>query len=277
MKNFIKRLLTGIIYAGIIIFCVIQSPYTFLALFMLMIILCLREFYRFVSIYKGIKINLYLHGAGGALLFLTFFLYTSGIAGRSVFSLYTLYVAGVLIYELYAKQKEPITRLACIFFGQCYIALPFSLLNVLAFPGNAINTLDYQWIWIISLLAFIWVNDTGAYTIGVRFGKHRLWERISPKKSWEGFFGGLALAVISAFVFAHFHPQVEWYHWVALSAIIVVFGTYGDLVESLIKRELAVKDSGTALPGHGGFLDRFDSLLLAVYGMLLYTWVFIQS
>jgi phosphatidate cytidylyltransferase len=277
MKNFIKRLLTGILYVGIITFCVIQSPYTFLALFMAVIILCLREFYRFVNAYRETEINLYTHGVGGAILFLTFFLYTSGITGRFIFSFYTLYIAGVLIHELYAKQKEPIIRLACIFFGQCYIALPFSLLNLLAFPDTVANPPAYQWVWLIALLLFIWVNDTGAYVVGVRFGKHRLWERISPKKSWEGFFGGLAFTVVSAFIFARCHPQIEWYHWVALSVGVVAFGTYGDLVESLIKRELAIKDSGTALPGHGGFLDRFDSLLLAVYAMVFYMQLFIRS
>jgi phosphatidate cytidylyltransferase len=277
MKNFIKRLLTGIIYVGAITFCVMQSPYTFLALFMGIVILCLREFYRLVNVHKETKINLYSHGIGGAVLFLSFFLYTSGIVGRLVFFLYFFYVIGVFIRELYINQEKPIARLAFIFFGQCYIALPFSLLNLLAFPHTAFNPPVYEWIWIIALFLFIWVYDTGAYVIGVSFGKHRLWKRISPKKSWEGFFGGLVSSLAAAFVFSCFHSQIAWYHWIALSAGVVVFGTYGDLVESLIKRELEIKDSGRALPGHGGFLDRFDSFLLAVYAMLFYVQLFIRN
>ena len=277
MKKFTIRLLTGIVYVGTIIFGVVYNAYTFLALFLIITILCLREFYHLVSFRKETKINPYVHGLGGAVLFLAAFLYLSGITCRSVFSLYLLYIAGVFIYELYANQKNPITRLAYIFFGQIYIALPFSVLNLLVFQDSAANPPVYQWVWIIALLLFIWANDTGAYVVGVPFGKHRLWERISPKKSWEGFFGGLVFTIISAFIFAHFQPQIAWYHWVFLSVGVVVFGTYGDLIESLIKRTLEVKDSGRSLPGHGGFLDRFDSLLLAVYVMLIYVQLFVPN
>lgn len=277
MKNFIIRLLTGIVYVGVIIFCVIWNSCTFLALFMIITILCLWEFYRMVNITGETKINPYVHGAGGALLFLTVFLFISGTAGRYIFSLYLLYIVVTLIYELYGKHKNPITRMAYIILGQCYIALPLSVLNLLAFPSDSTsNSPVYQWIWIIALFVFIWASDTGAYLIGVRFGKHRLWKRISPKKSWEGFFGGLVFAIAAAFIFAHYQPQIAWHHWIALSVGVVVFGVYGDLVESMIKRSVEVKDSGRSLPGHGGFLDRFDSLLLAVYAMLFYVQIFIQ-
>jgi len=277
MKNFTLRLLTGIVYVGTIVWGVVFGPYTFLALFIIITILCLREFYRLVNVYKETYINPYIHGICGAVLFLTTFLYISGITGRYIFSMYLLYIVGTLIYELYAKQKDPIARLAYIFLGQCYIALPFSILNLLVFPDSGVNPPVYQWIWVIALLLFIWANDTGAYLIGVRYGKHRLWERISPKKSWEGFFGGLVFTVASAFIFARFHPQIAGYHWVALAVGVVILSTYGDLVESLIKRTSEVKDSGHSLPGHGGFLDRFDSLLLAVYAMLFYMDLFIQN
>ena len=274
MKNFTVRSLTGIVYAGTITFSVIFSSYTFLVLFMIIIILCSWEFYRLINILGEAKINSYVHGAGGALLFLTVFLFISDITDRYIFSLYLLYIAVTLIYELYAKHKNPITRLAYIVFGQCYIALPFAVLNLLAFPDSTANPPVYQWVWIIALFVFIWANDTGAYLIGVRFGEYRLWERISPKKSWEGFFGGLTLSIVSALVFAYYCPYVAWYHWIALSIGVVIFGTFGDLVESLIKRSVEVKDSGRLLPGHGGFLDRFDSLFLAVYAMLFYMQMF---
>jgi len=277
MKNFTKRLLTGIAYIGIITFCVISGSYTFLVLFMIITTLCLREFYRLVNTRIETRINSYIHGISGAILFLSTFLYFSGITGRYIFALFLLYIIGTFIYELYAKQKEPITRLAYIFLGQCYITLPFSVLNLMVFPVSEVNHPDYQWIWVMALFVFLWVNDTGAYLIGVLFGKHRLWERLSPKKSWEGFFGGFVFTVASAILFAHFYPQIAGVHWIALSAGVVILGTYGDLIESLIKRTLAVKDSGHALPGHGGFLDRFDSFLFAVYAMLFYIELFIKK
>ena len=274
MKNIVKRALTGIVYVGVILFCVLFSSYTFLLLFEVITIFCLWEFYRMINVHAETKINLYIHGAGGAILFLTTFLYASGIAGRSVFSFYLLYIVITLIYELYGKQKNPISHIAYIILGQCYIALPLSLLSLLAFPDSTANPPVYQWVWIIALLVFIWASDTGAYLVGVKFGKHRLWKRISPKKSWEGSFGGLAFAIISALIFAHYHTEIAWYHWVAMSVGVVVFGAYGDLIESLIKRSVEVKDSGNSLPGHGGFLDRFDSLLLAVYAMLFHMQLF---
>jgi len=277
MKNFFIRLLTGIVYVGTITMAVLCCSYTYLALFMIIIILCLLEFYRMINIHRETNINRYIHAAGGALFFLTAFLYVSGITGRAVLSLYLLYIIATLIFELYAGQKNPIGRLAGIFFGQIYIALPFSVLNLSAFPDSGVNPPVYQPIWIMALLLFIWANDTGAYLIGVRFGKHRLWERISPKKSWEGFFGGLAFTIATAFIFAYFHPETGMYHWIALAVGVVVFGTCGDLLESLIKRSVEVKDSGSLLPGHGGFLDRFDSLLLAGYALLFYMQLFIRN
>ena len=277
MKNITIRSLTGIVYVGTIIFGVMYSAYTFLVLFMLIIFLCLCEFYKLANTFKETKINPYAHAIGGALLFLTFFLYISGHTGRFIFSIYLLYIAGTLVYELYGKYKNPILRLGYIFFGQCYIALPFSVLNLLAFPDTSANPPVYQWSWVIALLVFIWANDTGAYLIGMSLGKHKLFERISPKKSWEGFFGGLVFAVAFAFFFSYLYPQIAIYHWIALSIGVVVFATWGDLIESLIKRSVEVKDSGRSLPGHGGFLDRFDSLLLAVYAMLVYTQLFIQN
>ena len=277
MKNLKIRSLTGIVYVGIITLSVAYGSYTFLALFMIITILCLWEFYRLLNVRKITNINPYIHGVGGAVLFLATFLYISKTTDRAIFVLYLLYIVGTLVYELYAKQEKPIERLAYILFGQCYIALSFSVLNLLAFPDTTANPPVYQRVWIFALLVFIWANDTGAYLTGAQLGKHQLWERISPKKTWEGFFGGLTFTIIAAFFFAHFHPQIAVYHWIALSISVVVFSTYGDLFESLIKRSVEVKDSGNCLPGHGGFLDRFDSLLLAVYAVLFYLRLFIRN
>jgi len=272
MKNLLRRTLTGLGYVIVILAGVIGCRYSFLALFSTITALCLWEFYSLINMQKQTRINLWYNCLGGSLLFASSWLYAAGIVSPAIFVSYLIYVALVFVLELYEKQEDPITHSAYIFLGQCYIALPFALLNLLAFREN-----QYSWILILALLVFIWINDTGAYLIGSKFGKHRLFERISPKKSWEGFFGGLVFAVASSFVFAHFKPEIPYYHWAGLAIVIVIFGTWGDLIESLIKRTLGVKDSGKALPGHGGFLDRFDSQLLAVYAMLFYVELFIRN
>jgi phosphatidate cytidylyltransferase len=275
MKNFWARLCTGVVYVALIGLGILWNIYSFLALFSLVIVLCLREFYGLVNAQKRVKIDLWYNCLGGFLLFLATFLYVSGHSGYSVFFIYLIYILVVLISELYKKHADPVNHAAYVFFGQCYIALPVSILNLIAFQGIVGESTAYNRLLVLSLFIFLWANDTGAYSIGVLFGKHRFFERISPKKSWEGFFGGLIFTFISAFAFAYFRPEIPWYHWVGLSLVVVLFGTWGDLFESLIKRTLEVKDSGHCLPGHGGWLDRFDSMLLAVYAMLLYVQAFI--
>jgi phosphatidate cytidylyltransferase len=152
-----------------------------------------------------------------------------------------------------------------IFFGQFYVALPLSLLNVIAFSQKI-----YSCILLLVLFVFIWINDSIAYIVGINFGKHQLLKSISPKKSFEGFIGGILFSFIFSFVFAYFFKKIPFYHWIGMAISIAIFGTFGDLVESLIKRICGVKDSGVVIPGHGGFLDRFDSLLFAVYALLFY-------
>jgi phosphatidate cytidylyltransferase len=271
-NNFSLRALTGIVYVALITTGILWSQYTFLGLFSVVVWLCLSEFYHLINARRGISISGWHNCAGGLLLFVSTYLYASGVFGSFIFSSYLLYVVSVLISELYKKHPDPILQMAYIFLGQCYVALPLALLNVLIFSNQA-----YYFPFILSLFLFIWMNDTGAYAVGVLFGKHRLFPRISPKKSWEGFFGGLVLAVASSFIFAHFNQEIPVYHWVGISVSVVLFSTWGDLIESLMKRTLEVKDSGNALPGHGGFLDRFDSLLLAVYAVLFYVQLFIQN
>jgi phosphatidate cytidylyltransferase len=238
------------------------------------IILCLKEFYSLINTQKKTNINLYYNCFGGVLLFVSTFLHVSGLFGYSIFSFYLLYIVVLLIAELYEKQSDPISHIAYILLGQFYIALPISVLNLIVFRDIAGEGTIYHSLLVLSLLVFIWVNDTGAYIIGILFGKHRLFERISPKKSWEGFFGGLIFTIVSSLIFAYFEPGIPYYHWMGLSLAVVIFGTWGDLFESLIKRTLAVKESGQSLPGHGGYLDRFDSMLLAIYAMLFYVQLF---
>jgi phosphatidate cytidylyltransferase len=283
MKNLFTRSFTGIVYVALIVLGIQLNQYTFLALFSVITGLCLSEFYTLMSVHKKVNINRWYHSFGGVLMFVSIYfyssslsLYSSGFRASLFFLPYFLYIVSVLISELYEKQADPVTHIACIFLGQCYIALPLSLLNLLAFRDAGFFS-SYYSVFLLSLFVFIWANDTGAYVTGMLFGKHPLFPRISPKKSWEGFWGGLIFTFASSFIFARFEPSIPYYHWVAISLAVALFAVWGDLIESLIKRTLGIKDSGQSLPGHGGFLDRFDSLLLAVYAIVFYVQVFIQN
>lgn len=163
--------------------------------------------------------------------------------------------------------------------SQIYIALSFAMLNVLAYHsiGNEGELSHYQVqynpILPLSIFIFTWINDTGAYCTGMLFGQHRLFERISPKKSWEGSIGGGVFSIIGAIVMAHFFPFMPISIWIGLALTVVIFGTLGDLTESLLKRTIGIKDSGNILPGHGGMLDRFDSTLMAVPAAVVYLYI----
>ena len=197
--------------------------------------------------------------------------YRSG--SLSVLGLLRLLQIYLLISELYLKRPSPISNWAFTMLGQMYVALPFSLLSVLAFTTQpdvlAAESINYNGFLPLSIFIFLWLSDTGAYCFGSLFGKNRLFPSISPKKSWEGFFGGLLVAVGCSQVLAMETSLNRW-EWLGLSLVVVIFGTWGDLVESLLKRQLGIKDSGNILPGHGGMLDRFDSSLLAIPAAVIY-------
>lgn len=276
MKNLLIRTLTGATYVALICIGILWNPISFFIVFSTAVIFCLWEFYHLIKAQKRTEISPIYHCLGGFLLFLATYLYASGIFDYYIFFVYLIYIVAILISELYEKRQDPINHAAYIFLGQTYIALPFALLSIIAFRGTSGKAQVYNSLMVLSLFVFIWVNDTVAYLVGMVLGKHKLFERISPQKSLEGFVGGLLVTIMFAFVFAHFAPEIQVYHWIGLSVSVVIFGTWGDLIESLIKRTLDVKDSGSALPGHGGYLDRFDSLLLAVYAMLFYVCIFVS-
>ena len=235
--------------------------YTFSILFFGFTAIALFEFYRIINQYKEVTLITGLPIATGLILYISTFLLAAGIAHYSILVFYAVGIVGVIIAELYRKQANPFHNIAFIVLGQFFIAFPFSILNAIAFA---------EIYWLFALFMLIWVYDSCAYMVGVMFGKHRMFERISPKKSWEGFFGGALAALASGYVFSLFIPEISLIQWLIFSEIIVIFGTFGDLIESLIKRTLLVKDSGTAIPGHGGLLDRFDSMLLAAPVIFIY-------
>lgn len=264
MNNFVIRTLSGALFVALVIGSILLNQYAFAGAFALICGWSVREFHKLSNKQKDVYVNLWVALAGGVLLFTTSFLYASGIWRYPVFSAYGFYIVIILISELYKHKSNPLHNWAYFILGQVFVALPFSLLNFILFIDG------WQPLVLLAVFVTIWVNDTGAYLIGVTFGKHRLFERISPKKSWEGFFGGAVAALLSGYLFSLLIPQISLANWLVFSEIIVIFGTFGDLIESLMKRTVDMKDSGNVIPGHGGLLDRFDSMLLAAPVVFIY-------
>ena len=270
-NNFLQRAITGILFVGIIVGCILYSPLAFGALFVIVSALTIREFGHLVNQGGEVSINKTITMLGGAYLFLAIMGFCIDAAGSNVFIPYLVLLIYLMVSELYLKKKNPVLDWAFSMLSQLYIALPFALLNVLAFHNDVTtSSVSYNPILPLSVFIFLWLNDTGAYCFGSLFGKHRLFERISPKKSWEGSIGGGIVAIASAFVLGHFFPVMTMLQWAGLALVVVVFGTWGDLTESLLKRQLHIKDSGSILPGHGGMLDRFDSSLMAIPAAVVY-------
>ncbi len=274
MKNFIQRAITGIIFVAVLIGCIISGPFSFGILFCIISAMATYEFCTLVNYQEEVDINRNICTLGSVFLFFCFFYYGINPAETGIFIPYLALIIYLLVSELYLKKKNPINNWAYSMMSQLYVGLPFALLNVLAFQNNLeISVSQYVFILPLSIFIFNWVNDTGAYCTGMLFGKHRLFERISPKKSWEGSIGGGVFSIIAAFALAHFFPIMPTGTWIGMALTVVVFGTWGDLTESLMKRHLGIKDSGNILPGHGGMLDRFDSTLMAVPAAVVYLYI----
>ena len=271
-NNFIQRAVTGVLFVIVLVGCILYSPLSFGILFTIISVLSVHEFAQLVSKSSEVSINKTITALGGAYLFLALMSFcTQQSVGARVFLPYLGLLLYMMITELYLKKKNPTGNWAYSMLSQLYVALPFALLNVLAFQNSPeTGSVTYNPILPLSIFVFIWLSDTGAYCVGSLIGKHRLFERISPKKSWEGSIGGGIFSIASSLGFAHFFPFMPGWPWVGLAIVVVIFGTWGDLTESLMKRQLGIKDSGNILPGHGGMLDRFDSALMAIPAAVVY-------
>lgn len=278
-NNFIQRAITGIIFVGVLIGCILGGPISFTLLFALITALTIHEFGVIISKQPDVEINKPICMLAGVFLFFGF-AYLGVMPGQTEILIpYLFLIIYLLVSELYLKKKNPLNNWAYAMMSQIYIALSFAMLNVLAYHsiGNEGELSNYQVqynpILPLSIFIFTWINDTGAYCTGMLFGKHRLFERISPKKSWEGSIGGGVFSIIAAIVMAHYFPFMPISIWIVLALTVVIFGTLGDLTESLLKRTIGIKDSGNILPGHGGMLDRFDSTLMAVPAAVVYLYI----
>lgn len=267
-NNLIQRTFSGLIFISIVIASILWHPYAFAVVFFAAIFLGLYEFYKLTYKPETIEINVIVGTLGGMILFANGFLHAYGLTSPMIYSTYAFYLIIVFIAELFRKKANPINNWAYYFLGQIYVAIPFSLLNYIIFIQG------YQPWLLLALFITLWVNDTGAYITGMLFGKHKLFERVSPKKTWEGFIGGAVFALISGYVLSRFITDISLWQWLVFSEIVVIFGTLGDLSESLLKRTENVKDAGKLIPGHGGILDRFDSMILAAPVIWIYlSWI----
>lgn len=258
-SNLTQRVIVAILGVMVIISGIYWHEWTYFAVFLIIVFFTLREFYKLVGLdgflpltFWGIMIGVFIY---------TFtFLVQMNLMDLEWF--YLIFPLGSITYfiKLYKKSDaKPFVNIAFTFLGILYVTVPFSLLHVIAFSMGS-----YQFELVVGILLLTWASDTGGYFAGTMFGKTKLFLRISPKKSWEGFVGGAILTLLVAFIISNYSEIIPLWKWLMIGILTVIAGTYGDLVESLFKRSINIKDSGATLPGHGGFLDRFDALLLSL-------------
>ena len=254
MNNFVVRTITGVLFVAVVVTCFLK-PLAMVGFFALVTGLSIWEFTGLVNQRENVKVNRFISTVAGVYLFLAFAGWCMQIVPSAAFVPYLITVVYLFISEIYQKNEDAINDWAYTMLSQMYVALPF---------------------------VFLWCNDTGAYLSGSLLGKHKLFPRISPAKSWEGSIGGGILVCLVAWLMSYIDHNnllenfgatptgLNTLQWIGMGVVVVFFGTWGDLVESLFKRTLGVKDSGNILPGHGGMLDRFDSSLMAIPAVVVY-------
>ncbi len=263
------RLVAALVGAIVIVGSLILSKWAYYGVFLVISFYTQWEFYRLLRMKSYVPLRP-LGVFVGSFLFSIVFFVESGILGGEFY--YVMFPLASLIFfiKLYKKSdNSPFLNIGFYYLGIVYVAVPFALLNRMVFISGT-----YSYEIVVGLLLTIWSSDVGAYFAGSLFGKTKLFERISPKKSWEGSLGGAMLAAIFAYINSLLFHDLELWQWIGIAIIVAIAGTYGDLVESLFKRSMAIKDSGKTIPGHGGFLDRFDSLILAIPFVLVFLELF---
>jgi phosphatidate cytidylyltransferase len=279
LNNFLRRTLTG---AWIVIFILggfWLHPVSFFLTGLILLTGTQYEYYQMIR-NTGIRPQMIPGIIAGITLYLVATLIAIGTIPKSSFLFLIPVMLIIMVTELYRKQDRPFDSLAHTFFSVLYTAVPFSLFPFSAYLHTGLSSiiphgnLIFSPGIVIGFFLLIWANDTGAYLTGISVGKHKLMERISPKKTWEGFIGGVLSAVIVAWLLSGWLGVVDSIHWIIIALIISIAGTYGDLIESMLKRSSGVKDSGNIMPGHGGFLDRFDSAVISFPLVYLFISVF---
>ncbi len=285
-RSLLTRTLTAAVFVAVLLSCICWNYYSFAALFFVVSIWGLHEFFK-IAEFLGAKPFKWM---GFVICFLV---YTSAavpnillittdsmwvLFGNSVLSLQLLesvliLIFMVFIWGLFSKNEKPLKDLAFTILGIFYCTMPFYFLNKIVFGGHLAAN-NYNSHIVLGMILLIWASDTFAYLVGSLIGRTKLNERISPGKTWEGTIGGGILTMAASYIIAGWFPEIQFVHWLVISVLVVVFGTVGDLFESLLKRQAGIKDSGKIMPGHGGILDRFDSLIFVTPFVYLYlSWV----
>ncbi|MCD8282876.1 MAG: phosphatidate cytidylyltransferase, partial [Prevotella sp.] len=248
-KNLAVRTVTGILYVAIMVICFMR-PLGMVFVFALITAMTVRELCSIVNEREDVAVNSFICGVAGVFLMLAMFGFCSGLTPAIVFIPYLITIIYLFVSELYLRQADALNNMAYAMLSQLYIALPLSTINILAYYRG-----EYYYLLPLAVFVFLWCNDTGAYVAGSLFGRHKLFPRISPGKTWEGCIGGAVLVLAVSTLVWRIEPGnvsgLSLPQWLGLGLVVVVFGTWGDLIESLLKRTLRIKDSGNILPGHG--------------------------
>jgi len=266
MGKLLKRTLSGLVFVSVLIFSILFSKITFIGLFFILMMFCLYEFKKMISLKSMFPYII------GTLLFI----FGNILNVEDIPSIIIFEYIGVALFLtifitfasiLFAKKEEVISHLGKIFLSIIYIVVPFTLIVQIPFLNASFNYINTT---ILGVFILIWVNDSFAFLIGKNFGKNKLLERISPNKTIEGFLGGMVFTFIASFILANQFNSLSQTQWVVIAGIVSIFGVLGDLIESMFKRQAGVKDSSNFIPGHGGFLDRFDSVIFAAPFIFIY-------
>lgn len=254
-----QRIITAVIGAFVIIFAISWSQWSYFIIFLFIAVMAQLEFYKLLRLDEMVPLKSWGTLAGISIYIILFLEQSMELPGKYYYLLLPVAYIAFLI-KLYRKSDpKPFTNIGLTFLGIIYVSLPFALFHIPAF-----HTGTYRYELVLGIILIQWASDTGAFFAGVRFGKRKLFERVSPKKSWEGFMGGMMVAIAMSWACSKYLGVLIAWQWIGVGLIVSIVGTYGDLIESLFKRSMEIKDSGTSIPGHGGFLDRFDSLLLSL-------------
>ena len=268
MKNFFQRAITAAAFVAVLLSCTFYSHITFTALFTLITLLGTWEFYKLVEKDGATRPQRVMGAVTAGVMFVTNAVFSMTQMNIRVLLFIFPFIFSIFIIELYRKKEQPFRNIAYTILGIIYVAVPFTLLNyILTCKGNYAPQILFGFFFIL------WSNDTGAYLTGSLLGKRKLFPRISPGKSWEGSIGGALITYGVVFLISSWYTIINLRDWMVIGNILIIVGTLGDLVESLLKRSINVKDSGTLLPGHGGILDRFDSLLMATPFVFTYLYL----
>jgi phosphatidate cytidylyltransferase len=272
LSNLITRSIAGLIFSIVVAGSALVGPLAFGMLFMVFALIGNYEVYELLKHKKDFHPRWFIGMTVAAIIYLLIFLVANDLLSATWMLSLVIIVPIMFCLELIGLDDYTLPNLAVTLFGWIYVILPFALLNFLPIVFGS-----FEYALPLGFFLILWANDTGAYFIGKFLGKHKLYERVSPNKTWEGLAGGIALAIVVSLILAHYFDLLDTVQWITMACIVAVFGNLGDLFESHLKRNFGVKDSGQLIPGHGGVLDRFDGLLLTLPVLIFYFKIIILS